>query len=115
MPSLTASGYASAKTIFPPLPPSSRQTLFIVSAAFFVINFPALVDPVNETISTSGCPDRSVPTPGPSPFTKLNTPAGNPASSIISANSIPDNGAISDGLSTIVHPVAKAGITFKAI
>ena len=56
-----------------------------------------------------------VPTPAPSPLTKLNTPDGNPASSIISANNIPEIGAISDGLSTIVHPEAKAGTTFKAI
>ena len=56
-----------------------------------------------------------VPTPSPSPLTKLNTPGGKPASSIISANNIPEIGAISDGLSTIVHPVAKAGTTFKAI
>ena len=56
-----------------------------------------------------------VPTPAPSPFTKLNTPFGKPASSIISANSIPEIGAISDGFKIIVHPVANAGTTFKAI
>ena len=37
------------------------------------------------------------------------------ASSIISAKIIPDKGAISDGLSTIVHPAAKAGITLRVI
>ena len=51
----------------------------------------------------------------PSPLTKLKTPEGKPASSIISANSIAEIGAISDGLSIIVHPVANAGITFNAI
>ena len=45
----------------------------------------------------------------------LNTPGGNPASSIISAKSIPDNGAISEGFSIIVQPLARAGITFKVI
>ena len=49
------------------------------------------------------------------PFTKLNTPAGKPASCIISAKSIPDNGAISEGFKIIVQPVAKAGITLSAI
>ena len=49
----------------------------------------------------------------PSPFTRLKTPAGNLASSIISANSIEESGAISDGFNIIVHPAAKAGITFK--
>ena len=40
--------------MFPPLPPSSKQTLLIVSAAFFEISLPARVDPVKETISISG-------------------------------------------------------------
>ena len=48
---------ASEKTILAPLPPSSRHTLLIVSAEFLVINLPALVEPVKDTISTSGCPD----------------------------------------------------------
>ena len=101
--------------MFPPLPPNSRQTLLIVSAAFFEINLPARVEPVKETISISGWLEMWVPTPAPSPFTKLNTPFGKPASSIISANSIPEIGAISDGFKIIVHPVANAGTTFKAI
>ena len=87
----------------------------IVSAAFLEINLPALVDPVNEIISTSGWPDKCVPTPAPSPLTKLKTPFGKPTSSIISANNIPEIGAISEGFKIIVHPVAKAGITFRAI
>ena len=40
---------------------------------------PARVDPVNDTISTSGCDDMRAPTSGPVPFTMLNTPAGTPA------------------------------------
>ena len=66
-------------------------------------------------MSISGWPEICDPTPAPSPFTKLKTPAGKPASCIISANNKPDKGAISDGFKIIVHPVAKAGITFKAI
>ena len=46
---------------------------------------------------------------------KLKTPAGKPASCIISANNIPESGAISEGFNIIVHPVANAGITFSAI
>ena len=57
----------------------------------------------------------SVPTPAPSPLTKLKTPFGKPTSSIISANNIPDIGAISDGFKIIVHPVANAGTTLSAI
>jgi hypothetical protein len=45
----------------------------------------------------------------------LNTPGGNPASCIISANSMPDSGAISLGFSTAVQPAASAGISFAVI
>ena len=97
------------------MPPSSRHTLLIVSAAFFEINRPALVEPVKETISMSGWLEICDPTPTPSPLTKLNTPFGKPTSSIISANNIPEIGAISDGFKIIVQPVAKAGTTLRAI
>ena len=39
----------------------------IVSAPFFKINLPALVDPVKDTKSISGWDEISVPTPAPSP------------------------------------------------
>ena len=97
------------------MPPNSRHTLLIVSAAFFEINLPALVEPVKEIISISGWLDIWVPTPAPSPFTRLNTPFGNLTSSIISANNIPEIGAISEGFKIIVHPVANAGTTLRAI
>ena len=58
---------------------------------------------------------KPVPTPSPSPLIKLNTPEGKPASSIISAKSIPDKGATYEGFKIIVHPAANAGITFKVI
>ena len=51
----------------------------------------------------------------PSPLTRLNTPAGTPASSRISANRIAFNGATSDGFSTIVQPAANAGATLQPI
>ena len=49
--------------MFPPLPPSSKQTFLIVSAAFFEISLPARVEPVNETKLISGWLEISVPTP----------------------------------------------------
>jgi len=49
----------------------------------------------------------------PSPCTMLNTPAGKPASCIISAKSAEESGATSDGLSTIVQPAPTAGPTFR--
>ena len=99
--------------MFAPLPPSSNDTRFKVSAAAFEIAIPARVDPVKEIISTSGCTESCEPTPTPSPFTRLNTPAGTPAASTISANRRDDRGAISDGFSTIVQPVISAGIAFR--
>ena len=108
-----ASGSASLNIIFAPLPPSSKLTLLKSFAAFWEINAPALVDPVNEIILTSGWLVNASPVVAPSPLTKLNTPAGILVSSISSANIIDDNGANSDGFKTIVQPDAIAGITFK--
>src|SRR4051812_47915400 len=47
---------------------------------------PARVEPVNETMSTSGWPARASPASGPVPETTLNTPAGSPASAHTSAS-----------------------------
>ena len=55
------------------------------------------------------------PTPGPSPLTRLKTPAGTPAASMTSANTTPLKGAISLGFSTMVQPAASAGRTFSVI
>ena len=68
-----------------------------------------------EIISTSGFSDNAAPVIGPYPFTKLNTPLGNPASSIISANKIAQYGDISLGFKTIVQPAAIADATFVHI
>ena len=66
----------SAKTRFGDLPPSSSVTLLTVSAASRVTAVPARVEPVNDIIWMSGCRESAAPTVGPSPFTRLNTPAG---------------------------------------
>ena len=95
------------------MPPSSKLTLLKSLAAFCEINAPALVDPVKEIISISGCLVNASPVIKPSPLIKLKTPGGNFVSSINSAKIIDDNGASSDGFKTIVQPDAKAGITFK--
>ena len=97
------------------LPPSSCVTRFTVGAAFCATEMPARVEPVNDTMSTSGCDDSATPTPGPSPLTRLNTPGGTPASSITSAKMIAFSGAISVGFRIIVQPAAIAGATFAAI
>jgi hypothetical protein len=48
-------------------------------------------------------------------LTRLNTPAGTPAAARISVQIQAENGATSEGLSTMVQPVARAGATLQAI
>src|SRR5207248_2667102 len=72
-------------------------------------------EPVNDTMSMSGCPAMASPTVGPVPVTRLNTPAGNPTSSMISARMKALSGVTSLGLSTTVQPAARAGATLAAI
>jgi hypothetical protein len=79
------------------------------------IAMPARVEPVKLTMSTSRWLDSATPTPGPSPLTRLNTPAGTPAASMISARMIAQEGASSDGFRIIVSPAASAGATFAQI
>ena len=76
---------------------------------------PARVDPVNDTMSTSGCAAMASPTTGPTPVTRLKTPGGSPTSSMISARTKALSGATSLGLSTTVQPAARAGATLAAI
>ena len=86
-----------------------------MSAAAFATSRPARVEPVNDIMSMPGCAAIAAPTTGPSPFTRLNTPAGTPASCNTSAARRPLSGAISLGLSTIVQPAASAGATLHMI
>ena len=53
---------ASSSTIVADLPPSSRNTRFIVAAPFSMIRWPTTVDPVNEIRSTFGDSVSSSPT-----------------------------------------------------
>ena len=50
---------------FGDLPPSSSATFLTVAAATSLTRRPARVDPVNETMSTSGCAAIASPTTGP--------------------------------------------------
>jgi hypothetical protein len=93
------------------LPPSSSATRAIRSAAACVIARPVAVEPVNETMSTSGCPAIAAPTTGPVPVTRLSTPGGSPASSAASTSRYATSGVSSLGLSTTVQPAASAAAT----
>ena len=71
---------ASGRNTLGDLPPSSCTTRLIVGAAACATSTPARVEPVKETMSTSGCADIAEPTTSPVPLTRLNTPGGVPAS-----------------------------------
>ena len=74
--------------MFEDLPPSSWWTRLTELADACATAIPALVEPVNDIIATSGCSDNAAPTVGPYPLTTLNTPLGTPALSNTSARSI---------------------------
>ena len=65
-PTLTAfARSASGRITHADLPPSSSETFFTVSAPTAATRRPAAVEPVNETMSTSGCAASASPTTGP--------------------------------------------------
>src|SRR5258708_13691036 len=79
-PSVTAfSRSASSRIMLADLPPSSWVTRFTVGAAAEATATPARVDPVKETIATSGCAAIAEPTVDPSPLTIFQTPHAPPA------------------------------------
>ena len=86
-----------------------------VPAATSVTRLPARVEPVKDTMSTSRWAAMASPTTGPNPVTRLNTPAGRPTSSMMSASTKALSGATSLGFTTTVQPAARAGATLAAI
>ena len=72
---------ASAKTMLALLPPSSRVTRFTWSAQPAMICLPTSVEPVKQTLRTSGWVTKRCPTTDPWPGSTVNTPSGSPASS----------------------------------
>ncbi len=75
---------ASSNTIVADLPPSSRNSRFMVAAPFSMIRWPTAVDPVNEIRSTFGDSVSSSPTKWCEAVTTLTTPAGMSVFSAIS-------------------------------
>ena len=103
MPSTAWSTGASSKTMFAALPPSSRVTFLLGAGDAPAIVLPTSVEPVNATLSTSGCSTTRAPV-SPAPVTMLTTPGGRSACWQISANSSAVSGVVSAGLSTTVLP-----------
>lgn len=83
-----------------------------VRAHVSLIRRPVSVDPVNDTTATSGCSTIGAAAPGPSPITRLSTPAGSPASMSVWTKLIAVSGASSAGLNTTVLPQISAGRIF---
>src|SRR5699024_11196980 len=105
---------ASGKMIFGDLPPNSRVTRFIVSAAVFIIDLPTGVDPVKAILFTKGCSTRGCPAVESNPGTMLITPSGKPASVANLAKYKAVSGVLSAGLRITVQPVAKDAPNFHA-
>ena len=106
---------ASSKTTAAPLPPSSISSRFMVGAPAAAMRWPTAVDPVNDTMSTSGDVVRTEAGSGPCALTRLMTPGGNPTSSSTRASSTTASGSWGAGLMTTVLPMARAGATLPAM
>jgi hypothetical protein len=100
---------ASANTMLALLPPSSRVTRFTCSAARAMMRVPTSVEPVKQTLRTSGWVTNRSPTTEPFPGRTVRTCSGSPASRASSPIRIALMGVISAGLSTTVLPAASAG------
>src|SRR5699024_7210457 len=105
----------SSKMMYGDLPPNSSATRLKSWLAFSIIFVPVAPEPVNDIIRTLGWPDKGVPTPSPSPLTRLNTPLGTSAASNISARIIAANGVSSDGFNTTGDPAAIAADNFNDV
>src|SRR3989442_1393880 len=75
---------------------------------------PTALDPVKTKPSTSGLSRSSCPTVAPGPVTKLNAPAGRPASRRVSARRRPMNGVSLAGLKTTLLPLINAPVDIPA-
>ena len=104
-----ASRSASAKTMFADLPPSSSVTRLSESAALRMMPWPTAVEPVKQTLRTSGWVTNRSPTTDPLPGSTVSTPSGMPASRASCPRYMAVSGVSSAGLSTTVLPAASAG------
>jgi hypothetical protein len=102
---------ASSRTMKALLPPSSRATRFRLPPASAPTRWPARVEPVKETIRTSGASQIASPASTP-PGRTWRTPSGKPASSKARAKTNPPTiGVCGSGFRITVLPRARAGAT----
>ena len=110
---MTASRFASPRTICGDLPPSSSVTFLKSRAAWTAISRPTSGLPVKLSLSTPGWRTSAAPAVSPKPGTTLTTPAGKPTSSMSFAIHSVDRDASSAGLRTTALPAASAGPSFQ--
>ncbi len=111
---MVSSRLASSQMMAADLPPSSRVTRLSCSPQMAPILRPAAVDPVKLTLSMSEWRTRCSPT-SRSAATMFTTPAGQPASTRISAKTLASRGVSGAGFNTMVEPDAMHGATFRAV
>ena len=104
----------SSRTIWALFPPSSSWWRFMVAAPLAMMRRPVAVEPVKVIMSTMGFVVISSPT-SVWPVMTLRTPAGMPASSAACAIRKASSGVHGCGLSTTVHPAARAGATLTTL
>ena len=112
-PGMTASRFASPRTICGDLPPSSSVTFLKSRAAWTAISRPTSGLPVKLSLSTPGWRTSAAPAVSPKPGTTLTTPPGKPTSSMSFAIHSVDRDASSAGLRTTALPAASAGPSFQ--
>ncbi len=95
------------------LPPNSKVTGIIFSAAFIFTLRPDFTEPVKVTLATSGWRTSASPVRSPSPVITFKTPLGRIAPSNCAARSTVKE-ASGDAFKTTVLPAARAGATFMA-
>ena len=103
---------ASGKTILGDLPPSSSETRFKFPVEACRISLPTAVEPVNATLSMSGCEAIAAPAVSPYPVIILTTPSGRSASMISSPILSAVKGVCSAGFRIETFPHASAGAIF---
>ena len=69
---------------------------------------PTAVEPVNDSLRTSGCDVSTPPIVAASPVTMFSTPGGNPARCASSASASAVNGVCEAGFATTVQPAVSA-------
>ena len=78
-----------------------------------MIRRPTTVEPVNETLSTSGCEASSSPTVAPPPVITFTTPLADRSGRATSASISAVSGVLDAGFRTHVLPIASAGASFQ--